>query len=165
MKIELNIEENNKELRKETNLKKYLSNYEKEIYEKDLNFNEIWEQGKVSQISKNGELIGIYVISNIKSNFHYIGSSHDIMGRLKKHLSSMKNNNHSNKKILEDVNKYGIDSFTFKVLEYCSNSQLSRNELKWLKEYNSKEVELYNLKELSNWNSGINKMNRKELGR
>lgn len=146
-------------------MKKQLFNYEKECLGKSFGYEEIWEQGKKTQIDKNGELIGIYVISNLKSNFNYVGSSHNIMQRLKTHISNMKNNKHVNKDISEDVIKYGLDSFEFKILEYCSNSKLSRAELKYLKEYNEKGIKLYNLNELENWNNSHNRFLRREIGR
>jgi group I intron endonuclease len=73
-------------------------------------------------------ITGIYKITNTINNKMYIGSSYDIAHRCKRHLQCFNNNTHKNKHLLAAVNKYGITSFTFSILEKCSKEQLFLRE-------------------------------------
>ncbi len=61
---------------------------------------------------------GIYAIVNIITNDKYIGSSMNLGSRRDKHFSLLRHNKHSNHRLQRDVNKYGIDTFKFSVLEF-----------------------------------------------
>lgn len=63
------------------------------------------------------KISGIYVIINRKSNMFYIGESFDIKRRWKEHIDQLRNNTHDNFKLLQDYQKYGEDSFEFKLLQ------------------------------------------------
>ncbi|MBS3678964.1 GIY-YIG nuclease family protein [Ornithinibacillus massiliensis] len=115
-----------------------------------LSFDDVWELGKEKYRLDTQDLIGIYVFQNIKTNRFYVGSSHHIFGRLKSHASSMKSGKHSYQEINEDFKKHGKESFVFKILTYCNNSQLHRFEKSWLQTYSEKE-KLYNQVEIDNW--------------
>lgn len=60
---------------------------------------------------------GIYSIRNTKNNKQYIGSSTNIGRRLQKHFSELRFNRHTNKKLQEDFNTYGVEVFEWKVLK------------------------------------------------
>lgn len=85
---------------------------------------------------------GIYYIKNKVTDFIYIGSSTNIGSRISKHFSQLKKGNHPNFKLLEDFNKYGIQSFDFGVLELTNINLLDKEKEYQLKEDKSK---LYNL--------------------
>lgn len=59
---------------------------------------------------------GVYTIYNNETKKQYIGSSTDIGRRLQKHFSELRFNRHTNKKLQEDFNKYGIESFGWNVI-------------------------------------------------
>lgn len=81
----------------------------------------------------NSNISGIYEIRNTSNNKLYIGSSIDISKRFKQHIQSLKNNKHHNKYLQSAWNKYGEDSFTFKVVEVVDDECLLFSaEQKWI---------------------------------
>jgi len=90
-------------------------------------------------------MIGIYKITNTINHKVYIGQAgkglNTISGRIKNHLSSLKSNNHCNKHLQSSWNKYteiyGIECFTFEVIEECSKDELDIMETYWICYYQS----------------------------
>ena len=62
---------------------------------------------------------GIYKITNSVNNKFYIGSAVYFPKRFSRHKSDLIKNIHSNKKLQNSVNKYGLDNFKFEVLATC----------------------------------------------
>lgn len=60
---------------------------------------------------------GIYIIRCLKSIKVYIGSAFDLEKRKYKHFNTLQHNRHQSK-LQNAFNKYGIENFTFEVLEY-----------------------------------------------
>lgn len=85
--------------------------------------------------------IGIYKITNKINNNYYIGSSIDIQDRWRKHISATKNN--SKYPIHRAIRKYGLENFTFEVLELCEETDLLHKEQVLLNE-NVGKKECYN---------------------
>lgn len=73
----------------------------------------------MQQITKNLEVSGIYIITNIINGKRYIGSSKSIRKRLWKHRSLLRHNKHENEHFQNAWNKYGEDKFVYSVLEEC----------------------------------------------
>lgn len=86
--------------------------------------------------------IGIYKITNIQNNNCYIGQSRNIYKRW---------NTHKNTAFREDlkeyeyplyraIRKYGLENFTFEIIEECLIEELNDKEIEWIKklkpEYN-----------------------------
>lgn len=64
------------------------------------------------------KLSGVYIISNIKNNKKYIGScTSSIKQRLNNHKNELKKGKHRNTYLQRSFNKYGIENFTFEILE------------------------------------------------
>ena len=61
---------------------------------------------------------GIYLIRNIKNNKCYVGQSKNVYNRIKEHKDTMKTKN-ENRKFNEELNKYNLEDFEFKILKYC----------------------------------------------
>lgn len=91
------------------------------------------------------EKIGVYKISNNKSNKYYIGYSCNIDKRWKRHKRELKNNTHCNLYLQRVFNKYGIDTFKFEIIHKCENKDEAKNiELEYLEDLSIRN-ELYNL--------------------
>ncbi|MBO1514082.1 GIY-YIG nuclease family protein [Metabacillus bambusae] len=130
--------------------RKNFTEWEMKHLNQSLSFDDVWELGKEKYRYSTEDLKGIYVIQNNKTNRFYVGSSHHIFGRFKSHASLIKSGNHSYQEINEDFKRYGKESFVFKILTYCNNSQLHRFEKSWLQTY-SEKAQLYNKAELDSW--------------
>jgi group I intron endonuclease len=85
-------------------------------------------------------MIGIYKIVNNKTDKFYIGSSIDIEKRWKTHINDLNKNKHHCIPLQRAWNKYGINSFSFEIIERCYKSNIINRENFYLKklkpEYN-----------------------------
>lgn len=86
------------------------------------------------------KLDGIYIIKNKINSKVYIGECKNFYKRYGRHLSQLKSNKHFNIKLQNFVNKYGIDSLEFDILEELPNSNSSERidkEIEYIVKYNS----------------------------
>lgn len=83
--------------------------------------------------------IGIYKITNKINNNAYIGLSINIEKRWKAHIERSKNefNKEYNKVLYKAFRKYGIENFSFEILEKCSKEELKEKEIYWIEYYNT----------------------------
>ncbi len=79
-------------------------------------------------------MIGIYKITNKINNKAYIGQSVDIQRRWTQHKSNIGKNTNP---MYLDFKKYGLDNFSFEILEECSIEQLDNLEIYWISKYNT----------------------------
>lgn len=87
-------------------------------------------------------LIGIYAIENKINHMVYVGQSRDIKQRFFNHGSG------NNKTLLgQAIKQYGRANFIFRVLEECSEDDLDRLEIHYIKTLNSLYPNGYNLEE------------------
>lgn len=80
---------------------------------------------------------GIYKITNIKDGSIYIGQSKCIETRFQQHKNPGEWKKRGYKNMLYNAfQKYGVENFTFEIIEYC-DSKLQRNEAekKWIQYY------------------------------
>ena len=84
-------------------------------------------------------MTGIYKITNLITNMSYIGQSTNIQKRWKdeKHRAFIEDDNSYNYPLSKAFRKYGIENFTFEILEECSQEQLNEREKYWIKEFNT----------------------------
>lgn len=78
-------------------------------------------------------MIGIYKITNKINNKSYIGQSIHVEERWKEHIE--KNNNKS--LIHLAIIKYGVENFSFEILEQCSQQELNDREIYWIDKYDT----------------------------
>ena len=77
-------------------------------------------------------ICGIYRIHNNINGKDYIGQAIDIYHRWQQHKAR-----YDNCAIHRAITKYGIDNFTFSILEECQVEQLDEKEIYWINYYNS----------------------------
>lgn len=91
----------------------------------------------------------IYLIRNDINNLIYIGKTTNMKRRYKEYkYGSRKINKRRNYKIMQEINKYGFENFTFTILEEIfNNSLLNEREEFWINELNSRDSNIgYNSK-------------------
>ena len=76
-------------------------------------------------------MIGIYKITKKENGKSYIGQSNDIDRRFQEHKTK------TDILIESAIQKYGVDAFTYEVLEECSLDQLDEREIYWIAHYNT----------------------------
>ena len=81
-------------------------------------------------------MCGIYKITNQINGKVYIGQSNDIQRRWQEHKNPSKFLS-SKKKLYEAFKEYGIENFSFEVLEECSREELDEKEIYYIEYYDS----------------------------
>jgi len=88
-------------------------------------------------------MTGIYKITNSVNNKSYIGQSINIEFRWKEHQRIAKSpNNYSRKNkypLYQAIRKYGLENFTFEILEECQEEILDEREIYWIQFFDSFE--------------------------
>jgi group I intron endonuclease len=79
------------------------------------------------------QISGIYIITCIANNKHYIGKSVNCLHRIGQHKIALKENRHHSYHLQRSYNKYGLDNFLFDILEEHSNEFLNCMESYWIK--------------------------------
>ena len=69
-------------------------------------------------------LSGVYEIRNAANGKRYIGSSVNLLKRGDKHFRQLRRGNHHSIVLQRAFNKYGEDSFMFRVLTICDSTNL-----------------------------------------
>lgn len=77
---------------------------------------------------------GIYKIENKINGKVYIGQSVDVYRRLKKHIWEIENNNGV---LYKAFKKYGIENFTYELIEECGIDELDEKEVFYIQKYKS----------------------------
>lgn len=74
---------------------------------------------------------GIYKITNLINNHIYVGQSIDIKRRFREHKSE-------NSLVVDKaIKKYGVENFSFEIIEECDSSMLDEREKYWIAFYDS----------------------------
>lgn len=83
--------------------------------------------------------IGIYSITNVVNGKKYVGSTtKSFKSRWKKHITNLKNGGHASHHLQNAWNKYGADSFVFKVEEIVDDvGNLLNLEKDYINKYDS----------------------------
>jgi group I intron endonuclease len=82
---------------------------------------------------------GVYKITNIINKQCYVGISLNIFKRWNTHINNVYNDNcpESDKALYKAMRKYGIENFTFQIIEFCSENELQQKEIQWINHFNS----------------------------
>ena len=87
-----------------------------------------------------GEIVKgtIYKITNQKNGLVYIGQTvQTFKRRMRSHISHLQAGTHHNELLQRAYNKYGIDAFSFEIVETCDKDILDERERYWIKFYDS----------------------------
>lgn len=82
-------------------------------------------------------MIGIYKITNQINGHSYIGLSTHIEDRWDYHKNPYNWEREKDKSLYQAINKYGIENFSFEILEECSLEELSEKEKFYVAKYNT----------------------------
>lgn len=77
-------------------------------------------------------MIGIYKITNQINQKIYIGQSNNIDRRFAQHKSPYEQERYKDKPLYKAFKKYGIENFTFDVIEECAVEDLNKKEEFWI---------------------------------
>lgn len=90
-------------------------------------------------------MIGIYKITNKINNHSYIGQSRNIQKRWKNHkiAATNRNANTYNYPLYQSFRKYGVENFTFEVLEETNIDNLNDRETFWINYYHPEYNQTY----------------------
>lgn len=77
-------------------------------------------------------MTGIYKITNLINKKVYIGQALDIFHRWSKHSSAP-----TNSLIHQAIREYGIENFSFEIIEQCEKDVLAEREKYWINYFNS----------------------------
>lgn len=74
----------------------------------------------------------IYKITHVASGRFYIGSAKNTKMRWRRHEQQLKNGDHHSKYLQRLYNKYGAESLTYEIVEYCEVNKLLEREQYYL---------------------------------
>lgn len=98
-------------------------------------------------------MIGIYKITNKITQEAYIGQSVQIEERFNEHKNPMNWNRQKNKKLYQAFLDFGLNNFSFDVIEECESSKLNERENYWISYYNTYPNQ-YNMTPGGQFNAG-----------
>lgn len=82
-------------------------------------------------------MTGIYKITNNINGHAYIGKATDIARRWRQHRNVTSEDHEYDYPLYKAFRKYGIDNFTFDVIEECAVSELDDREIYWVAFYDT----------------------------
>ena len=96
-------------------------------------------------------MTGIYKITNTINEHVYIGQAENIEERIQRHINALMGGYHVNKHLQSAWNKYGINKFTFSIIEECELENLTEREQYWIDYYGGIDsTNTYNIRGASN---------------
>ena len=84
-------------------------------------------------------IIGIHKITNLVNGHAYIGQSTDIKRRWENHKITAYNKNYAGYMypLYQAIRKYGIEQFSFEILEECDYKLLNEKEMYYIQQYDT----------------------------
>ena len=94
----------------------------------------------IGRVVGSGIHTGIYKITNINSQKCYVGQAADIASRWKQHIKrGIGAEAPTRNKLYPAMFKYGVENFTFEIIEECSRDKLNSREDYWQEYFGAKE--------------------------
>lgn len=91
----------------------------------------------IGRVIGTGKHCGIYKITNIENGMAYIGQSVDIADRWRTHVKSGLGIASTRNKLYTAMEAYGVENFTFEILEECARDQLNTQEKLWISNFDT----------------------------
>ena len=107
------------------------------------------------------KISAVYKITNTVTGDFYVGSSKNVKSRWACHKCISVWNRYSNNPMYLDMNKYGLDKFSFQILEEVEIEQLKETEQKFIETLKP----TYNRNRADGWDVERYKETRKEYGK
>ena len=107
-------------------------------------------------------MIGVYKITNKINNKCYIGTSKNIEKRFQEHKTHYNSIQNCKKTLYKAFKKYGINNFSFEVIEETTLEDMFNREIYWIKFYNSFELG-YNQTEGGDSAPHFNKLTKEQV--
>jgi group I intron endonuclease len=90
--------------------------------------------------------VGVYQIRNLTTGNVYVGSSVNVMSRLRSHLRVLEIGKHFNRYLQNAFDKYGEEDFVFELLICCPRDEMRRREKSFIDatagcHYNIREID------------------------
>lgn len=96
----------------------------------------------------NMNLKGIYAIYCKANNTYYIGmTQRSFLQRWHYHLTDLLNHQHGNKRLQHDFLKFGINAFSFSILEILNDDRLIEIREKQYIHYYAAKYKVYNIRD------------------
>ena len=92
----------------------------------------------MGRILKTENNCGIYRITNIDNQKCYIGQSVDLKSRLRTHIKKgLGAEVASSNKLYTALKQFGVENFTYDIIEFCPREELNEKEKYWISYYQS----------------------------
>lgn len=129
---------------------KKLQHWKKELNDPSIVSKVIWSSYVIkptsdlcNRIVGSSAVCGIYKITNILTQDIYIGQSVNITDRWKQHIKSGLGIDASpTNKLYNNMQQYGIQNFSFEILQKCTRNKLNEKEHFWIDFYKSNQIGL-----------------------
>ena len=93
----------------------------------------------VGRVVGDKNKIGIYKITNIKNQMCYVGQSVNIADRFKQHIKrGLGAETPTQNKLYLAMKNFGVENFTFEIIEECEKNKLNEREQFWQNFYQAK---------------------------
>ena len=94
----------------------------------------------IGRVVGSAPTTGIYKITNLKNGMCYVGQAVDIASRFKQHIKrGIGAETPTRNKLYPAMAEYGVENFSFEIIEKCSRDKLNEKEDFWQDYFKAKE--------------------------
>lgn len=93
----------------------------------------------IGRVIGSGVHVGIYKITNLVNHMTYVGQSNNLAERWRQHIKrGLGADTPTRNKLYPAMMEYGVENFSFEVIEECSPAQLNEREQYWQQFFEAK---------------------------